>query len=109
MTKGFQKALEAFRTASAKVPAYKDLLRKKGINPVHIRTLKDFQKLPVIDKKTYIHKYPFKDLFGDRTIPPMAYASSGSSGKPTFWFTNDAHEQRGGQLHELIFRNRLDR
>lgn len=102
---GFQKALEIFRNASAKVPAYKALLRKHKINPDNVRNIRDFQKLPLIDKKGYIYKYFLKDIFPSKKIPPMAYASSGSSGKPTFWFRDDADEERGGQAHELIFRD----
>jgi len=105
MIQGFKKALEVFRNASLKVPAYKALLRKEKIHPDSIQTLKDFEKLPIIDKRSYIYKYFLEDLVPSKKIPPMAYASSGSSGKPTFWFRDDASEERGGQAHELIFRN----
>lgn len=105
MTQGFQQALHVFRSASSSIPAYKALLRKKKINPNSIRTLTDFQKVPLVDKKSYIYTHSFDDLFPHKKIPPMAYASSGSSGKPTFWFRDDPQEEKGGELHELIFRD----
>ncbi|MDO8655391.1 MAG: hypothetical protein Q7R48_03165 [bacterium] len=102
---GFKKALAVFKEAATEVPAYKAMLRKYKVNPRSIRTLKDFQKLPCMDKKGYIYKYPLEDLFPGRRIPAMAYASSGSSGKPTFWFRGDEQEHAGGDLHERIFKD----
>ncbi|MBI4138468.1 MAG: phenylacetate--CoA ligase family protein [Candidatus Wildermuthbacteria bacterium] len=105
MIPGFQKALEIFRSASERVPAYGMLLKHGGINPRAVRGIKDFKTLPIIEKKTYIYRYPLNDLFPERKIPSMGYASSGSSGKPTLWFLDDIQEQQGGDLHERIFRD----
>lgn len=102
---GFQKALATFKKAATQVPAYQAMLRKHAIDPLGIRTLEDFQKLPYTDKKGYVYNYPLEDLFPARRIPPMAYASSGSSGTPTFWFRGDEQERAGGDAHERIFRD----
>ena len=95
--------LAIFMKSFEQVPAYRRVLEENGIAPYSIQTMSDFKTLPVIDKKSYIHKYPLKDLFPGRLIPPMAYASSGSSGMPTFWFRGDGQEEIGGELHEWIF------
>lgn len=93
------KPLDVFRFAKTHVPAYQAFLKKKGIGQV-----KDFSQVPVMEKKTYIEAYPLLDRTA-QPLPPMIYASSGSSGKPTFWFGDDAHEERGGMDHEMIFRD----
>lgn len=105
---GFKKALGLFKSAAKRVPAYRHFLQKHGINPDKIYTYKDFKKIPLTDKKSYILQYPFRDLFFDFKIPPMVYASSGSSGKPTFWFRGDEQELVGGDLHEIIFKDIFD-
>lgn len=95
--------LLVFRLAAQTVPAYQKLLARLNINPLKIRTLKDFQNLPITDKKSYILANPPQDIFPQRKIPAMAYASSGSSGLPTFWFRDEEQEKIGGKIHEKIF------
>ena len=102
---GFRQALEFFRQTSKTVPAYKDFLKKNKINPNKIKNLEDFKKVPLVDKKNYLLKYPFVDLFPNRNIPPMVSASSGSSGQPFYWPRGKVQEVEGGQIHENIFRN----
>lgn len=97
--------LRVFQKAAVSVPAYKSVLKKKKINLKSVKTLADFKKLPVIEKKNYIYSNPFGELFPDQKIPALAYASSGSSGHPTFWFRGDEQEKTGGELHEIIFRD----
>lgn len=105
MPSGFQNALRTFRLAVRSVPAYKNLLARNKIRAEKIKTFEDFQSLPIIDKKSYINKYPIKSLYVNGRVLPMVGASSGSSGKPTFWFCGEAQEEYGGQIHELIFRD----
>jgi len=95
--------LKVFQKAATTVPAYQNVLKKNKINPRSVKNLDDFKKLPVIDKKNYIYANHVRDIFPRAEIPSMAYASSGSSGKPTFWFRSDEQEEAGGELHEVIF------
>ncbi|PJE50501.1 MAG: hypothetical protein COV29_03780 [Candidatus Yanofskybacteria bacterium CG10_big_fil_rev_8_21_14_0_10_36_16] len=97
--------LKIFKNASKTVPAYRNFLHKNKVNPNKIKTLEDFSTLPITNKKNYIYNYKLKDLFPNSIIPPMSYASSGSSGKPTFWFRSDIQELSGAELHETIFKN----
>jgi phenylacetate-CoA ligase len=80
-------ALTLFHDVAANVPAYKDFLAEREINPATIQTLEEFQKLPAIAKQNYILHYPLADLCrnGQLETCDMIAASSGSSGKPTFW------------------------
>ncbi|MDP3954041.1 MAG: hypothetical protein Q8Q06_01310 [bacterium] len=94
--------IKLFKFAQSHIPAYQKLLRKNKINPAQIKTLGDFLYLPITEKKSYIYKNKTSDLFSMNT-PPMIYASSGSSGKPTFWFRGDKQELHGADLHERIF------
>ncbi|MEH2445749.1 MAG: phenylacetate--CoA ligase family protein [Nostoc sp.] len=80
-------ALSLFHDVAANVPAYKAFLAEREINPATIQTLEEFQKLPAIAKQNYILRYPLADLCrnGQLQVCDMIAASSGSSGKPTFW------------------------
>jgi len=87
MKQGQKKALATFHVAAEKVPAYKNFLRRYKVKPEEIETFEDFRdKVPVLDKKSYITQYQLEDcylekLFGMSTVS----MSSGSSGIPTFW------------------------
>ncbi|MFM6004634.1 MAG: phenylacetate--CoA ligase family protein, partial [Sphaerospermopsis kisseleviana] len=80
-------AINLFKTVAATVPAYKAFLATHHINPATIQTLADFQKLPVICKENYISLYTLPELCQDRILGScdMIAASSGSTGKSTFW------------------------
>jgi phenylacetate-CoA ligase len=103
MEPGFKNALRSFHNAARAIPAYKDFLRAHHITPGLVRTYADFAQVPVMGKKEYLYRYPVHDLFPGKKIPPMVYASSGSSGHPTFWFRGDDQELAGGYIHETIF------
>lgn len=96
-------ALRVFHWASEVVPAYRHFLTNHQINPRKIKTLLDFQNVPIMDKKNYLSKYNFCEYFPGRKIPPMISASSGSSGQPRYWPRGDEQEIRGGIIHAKIF------
>ncbi len=79
--------LSLFHDVAVNVPAYKAFLAERQINPANIQTLEDFEKLPAIAKENYILRYPLADLcrHGQLQGCDMIAASSGSTGKPTFW------------------------
>ena len=59
-------AIDAFRRASEKVPAYKELLKENGVNPDKVQTIEDFKRLvPIIDKNVpkEVNCHEFKTLF----------------------------------------------
>lgn len=79
--------LTLFEDVAANVPAYKAFLAEQEIDPRAIQTFEDFQKLPAIAKENYILRYPLPDLcrYGQLQTCDIIAASSGSTGKPTFW------------------------
>ena len=80
-------AIALFQDVAASVPAYQAFLAERGINPQDIQTLADFQNLPKVNKENYISRYSLPQLCNNGKIGgcDMIAASSGSTGKPTFW------------------------
>ena len=107
---GERMALGLFKAASSRVPAYKDFLKKNKINPLKIKTIRDFKQLPVISKETYLKKYPLEQLCWDGKLEKntLLSVSSGSSGKPFFWPRGNNLELETSISHELILRDIFD-
>jgi phenylacetate-CoA ligase len=99
------KALSVFHFAAQNVPAYQDFLKQNRINNKKIKKLNEFFTIPITNKKNYLEKYSFFDFLPNRKVFPLAYASSGSSGKPTFWLRGDKQERLGAKIHKIIFKN----
>ncbi len=80
-------ALALFHSVAADVPAYAAFLREHDIDPASIRTIEDFQRLPLTDKVTYLRRFPLAQLCRGGTLQgcDMVAVSSGSTGTPTFW------------------------
>jgi phenylacetate-CoA ligase len=96
---------DLYKLARAHVPAYRRMLASEKVKTAQIKSEEDWQKVPVIEKSSYIKKSTLKDLFPDARIPVLAYASSGSSGSPTFWFRTPEQEKIGKEIHERILRD----
>ena len=97
---GFSFARKVFSRASRTVPAYRTLLHRAGVRESQIRHPRDFSQVPIIDKHSYISKNSIFDLVPEHFTPPLICASSGSSGKPTFWVLSELQEQAGTRFHE---------
>lgn len=93
-----------FRSAAKNVPAYRKFLTAQNIRVRDIQRFSDWTKIPIMTKENYLAHYKREGLFKNKRWPAMIYASSGSSGRPTFWFRGDEQEERGGIIHEEIFR-----
>ncbi len=91
--------------AMSEIKCYKQFVNSLNFKKDRITSIEEFKQLPIADKKSYFNKNNFIDLFPNKKFPPMIYASSGSSGKPTFWSRSDEQEIIGGQIHEYIFKN----
>jgi phenylacetate-CoA ligase len=99
--------IKLFQKVAANVPAYQDFLAKAGIKPDSIQTLADFQKIPKINKENYISKYPVSELcyHGKLENCDFIAASSGSTGKSTFWPRFLTDELHIATRFEQIFHN----
>ncbi|XWK88800.1 MAG: phenylacetate--CoA ligase family protein [Phormidium sp.] len=86
-TKAESATLALFHSVAATVPAYQRFLKAENINPETIQTLADFSQLPQVTKENYLKVYSLAQLCKNGNIEScdIIAASSGSTGKPTFW------------------------
>ncbi|MDO8510216.1 MAG: hypothetical protein Q7S15_01155 [bacterium] len=100
-------ALKTFHKAAQKVPAYKDFLKKHKIDASKIKTFKDFQNVPLINKENYLREYPFESLCIDGTLAqPLVFTStSGSTGKPFYFCRSNEIDWQSSVAHELFYKN----
>src|ERR1035437_10274285 len=61
-------AIGTARATIKKVPAYKDFLLENNFSIKKIRSLSDFRKLPIMDKKNYFAKYSFERTLIEKSI-----------------------------------------
>lgn len=82
-----QRPLRLFHEAARRVPAYKDFLKKNHVNPEKIKTFKDFELLPSVDKNNYLRKYPLEKVCWDGNLDKSLVftSTSGSTGDPFFF------------------------
>ncbi|MBI4359146.1 MAG: phenylacetate--CoA ligase family protein [Candidatus Nealsonbacteria bacterium] len=108
--KGERMALELFRLMARDVPAYQRLLKKLGIRPESIKKIKDFNRLPVVDKASYIKTNDFADLFPKKNIGDVTTfsATSGSTGEPTFFPRGEKQDQYYEYILEIFLRNQFE-
>lgn len=101
---GEKMTLSLFKNMSQKVPAYKLFLKKNKINPKSITKIADLEKIPYIDKKNYLKKYPLEKLCWNGEIENNSIfsVSSGSSGSPFFWPRGDNLELETSLTHALF-------
>jgi phenylacetate-CoA ligase len=100
-------ALEVFRMAAARVPAYRRFLARHGIDPGAIRSPGDFVRLPTPTKDDYLRVEPLPALCIDGRIAPcdtIAH-SSGSTGEPVFFPRSPAHELAVAVRFEQVLRD----
>ena len=107
---GERLALSLFHEAAEKVPAYGKFLKKRGIKSGQVRTISDFESIPLMDKKNYLKFYPLKELCfgGDISKLDVISVSSGSSGDPFFWPRSFAHNKEAILNHELFLTDSFD-
>lgn len=102
--------LRLFHEAAERVPAYADYLKTAGIHAADVTSIEDFKRVPYVDKKNYLTKYPLRDLCWDGTLEhsQIISVSSGSTGEPFFWPRGAAQDAEGAILHERIYRQIFD-
>ncbi|MBE9115855.1 phenylacetate--CoA ligase family protein [Lusitaniella coriacea LEGE 07157] len=97
--------LTLFQEVAKGIPAYQQFLQERNIDPASIQAFEDFQTLPLMTKANYAHKYPLPQLCrnGQLESCDMIAASSGSTGKPTFWLRSVSDELAIATRFEQIF------
>lgn len=80
-----ERALETARRAARRVPAYRQLLEERGVDPDRIMAIED---LPETDKAGYVDRWSLVERCVDGRIPLRGTTideSSGSTGTPYNW------------------------
>lgn len=108
--KGEEMALKLFRFVCQTVPAYRQFLKEKGVDSSKIKTIADFQELPVIDKESYLKKYPYLDLFPGRDLSKITTisATSGSTGVPFYFPRGEQEDRQYEYAAEVFLRNQFE-
>jgi phenylacetate-CoA ligase len=101
------RAAELARRAAARVPAYRELLARAGIDPSRIRTPEDFGRLPLVDKDGYLRRHSLPDLCWDGRLggSETIAVSSGSTGVPFYFPRGALHEIEVAWRFEQVFRD----
>jgi len=99
------KCLALFQRCATEVPAYRQFLAARQINPASINTYPAFQTLPLMDKNNYLRVYPLPErCFGGSLLGADRIAvSSGSTGQPTFWPRSADYELEVAVRFEQVF------
>lgn len=107
---GEKRALQLFHSAAVRVPAYRKFLAEHKVDPATIRTAKDLARVPYISKENYLRKYSLHELVWDGEIDQasMINRSSGSSGKPFYWLSNQQQRNEVGDYYDLVFSSLFD-
>jgi phenylacetate-CoA ligase len=81
------RVLELFHSAVREVPAYRQFLAVRGVDPAAIRSLEQFAGLPTTSKAEYHRAYPLSELCRGGALDRADFlaVSSGSTGEPTCW------------------------
>jgi len=102
---GEQRLLALFRSAAAEVPAYRAFLETHRIDPGGVKSLADYQTLPLTTKQNYMRTYPLAQRCrgGDLAGCDMLAMSSGSTGSPMVWPRTVIHELDIATRFEQVF------
>jgi phenylacetate-CoA ligase len=103
---GRRKVDEVLEVASTRTIAYPTVLREHGIDPGRKLTHEDLPELPLLDKKSYIDRFPLEELTIDGVFHGgyTVEKSSGHSGGTHYWFRTPEEDELFPQYLEYAFR-----
>jgi phenylacetate-CoA ligase len=101
------RVLDLFHGVAREVPAYRAFLEEHGVEPQSVRSIDDFRRLPLVDKRNYVYRYPLADLCRGGSLDGMDMfaLSSGSTGQPTVWPRSTADEYPIARRFEQALRD----
>ncbi len=99
--------LALFHRCLAEVPAYRQFISARDVNPQEITSYAAFQTLPLMNKANYMQVYslPERCFGGSLQGADRVAVSSGSTGQPTFWPRSAAYELAVTVRFEQVFRD----
>jgi phenylacetate-CoA ligase len=109
---GRRTAARAVEAAIKRTNAYPAVLIENGVDPEQALRPEMFGELPLIDKKSYVERYPLRDrvLDGKLTSAYTIEKSSGYSGVTNYWLRTPEEDALIPSYMEFAFRQfyRLD-
>lgn len=102
-----EKALDLFHVCAKQVLAYKDFLKKAGIQADKIKTFADFQTVLPVNKENYLRNYPLEKLCADSLCGQSVVftSTSGSTGVPFYFPRNGAIDTQSAIYHQMFLIN----
>jgi len=90
-------------------PAYRKFLKDNGVDYKKIKGFKDLEKLPIMDKNSYLRQYPYQELFPNKNLNLKTIsATSGSTGEPFYFIRGENLDEQGLYVLELAFLNQWE-
>ena len=108
-TESIKYALSIFSRTLRSAPAYKNFLEENDSNFCDIDTIDDFKKLPLVNKKNYLQKYPIEQLCLDGSLKDkyLIEGSSGLSGSRSYWPRLKSDDKKLPARVDSLFRRRF--
>jgi phenylacetate-CoA ligase len=109
--RGESRALKLFQAMAERVPAYKDFLKQHKFSVRSVRTFDDFKSIPLIDKESYLRKYPKEMLCWDGKFANgnwVVSTTSGSTGEPYYFPRQNSQDWQYAILAEMYLRNNFN-
>lgn len=99
------KFLQLFQRCAAEVPAYRDFLAARQVDPAQVNDYAAFRNLPLMGKADYMQAYPLPErcFGGSLRGADRVAVSSGSTGTPTFWPRSAGDELEVALRFEQVF------
>lgn len=103
---GMKTAMTVFQETVEKVPVYRELLATCKIEASQIQSVKDFSKIPIIDKYNYVQKYGFNEINTTKAGENLysVSLSSGTVDEPTIWPRYYQYEEFLPTVFDLFLR-----
>ncbi len=105
---GQRRAVALFHAMAHRVPAYKDFLNKHKFSPSSVKSIKDFPKIPPVNKDNYLRAYPKEMLCWDGEFAHGQWVistTSGSTGQPYYFPREASQDYQYAVSVELYLRN----
>ncbi len=76
-------------------PAYRKFLIDNGLDYKKITGFKHLEKLPIMDKNSYLRQYPYQELYPNKNLNLKTIsATSGSTGEPFYFIRGENLEKQ---------------
>jgi len=107
-----KKLVKLFQSCAKNIPAYRNFLKKNGIQAAAIagiKTYDDFRTIvPAMGKDNYLRAYSWEDLCNPSALileSLVLTSTSGSTGTPFYFPRNGSVDMHSSVYHEMFLRN----